>query len=258
MRVAVCINGLYRDYVNPNPEDLLRAMKLAFGRFAVLDFFYHTWEDKIQTIPLQYHSRLYTCPEPKLDYHPITDVEDSTCKHGKFVDYKRNMQFQEYAILRGKTAHASKQILGYADLISKVPQDYDMYIRARWDTGVSTLVDFTPWTKVALEQGPVGFMTRSNRGHTLHDFIQLSKNIDHTTHDHIRSSKIFPTYDDWYHYMPDILIFHAPGAFDPGKAKILHEEKNLLPAEWGWWQVMSEPYGGSIHTSVHGGAYIAR
>lgn len=258
MRVAVCINGLYRDYVQPNPEQLLRSMKLAFGRFATLDFFYHTWDDKRWTVPLQHHDRLYSCPEPELDYHPIADNDNITCKHGKLIDYKRNILFQEYSILKQKTAHASKQILGYADLISKVPQDYDMYIRARWDTGVSTLVDFTPWTKVALEDGPVGFMTRPNRGHSLDDFRLLSKDVTSSIHDGIRHNRIFPTYDDWYHYMPDILVFHAPGAFDPGKAKLLHEEKKLLPAEWGWWQVMSEPYGGSIHNSVHGGAYIAR
>mgnify|MGYP001178985969 CR=1 FL=1 len=63
--------------------------------------------------------------------------------------------------------------------------------------------------------------------------------------------------DDWYGYLPDSLIMHRREHFDTSLVTKLHSEKNLAPAEWGFYQVMSEPYG-DIHTSIHGGAHIAR
>jgi hypothetical protein len=47
------------------------------------------------------------------------------------------------------------------------------------------------------------------------------------------------------------LIIHHRKHFDVKQVTQLDKNCELLPNEWGWYQVLSAPYGG-IHTSVHG------
>ena len=39
--------------------------------------------------------------------------------------------------------------------------------------------------------------------------------------------------------------------FDHAMVRKLVKNEALLPAQWGWYQILSEPYG-DIHSSVHG------
>lgn len=232
MRIALCINGIYRPNVYPTPTKLIDRMINKFGA----DTFFHTWEEYKHTVPKDYHHNLFACDEPVLNYHPVTDNKVG-CKHAKYEEYKNKR------ILHDKMAHASKQILGYADLLSKIDvSKYDVIIRARWDTIISSIVDFAPFIDSAVSS-PVGFMIRPNRGHLIDDIIEVSKTSGKS--------------DDWYGYLPDVLIFHNPKLFNINYVHQLHKDQSLLPAEWGWYQVLSEPYG-DIHYSIHGGASIAR
>ena len=57
--------------------------------------------------------------------------------------------------------------------------------------------------------------------------------------------------NDWFHFLPSSLIIHHRKHFDVKQVTQLDKNCELLPNEWGWYQVLSAPYGG-IHTSVHG------
>ena len=140
-----------------------------------------------------------------------------------------------------KTQHSSKQILGYADVVSKITKEYDVMVRTRWDSLLSNQINFQPYLEEALDH-PVGFMTRPGRGHTVDKISNVNKNDIN---------------DDWYCFLADSLIFHAPKHFNPKYVQQLHADKNLWPAEWGWWQVLSEP-NNNIHNCYHGGSIIAR
>lgn len=198
--------------------------------FKPTDVFFHTWTGCRSTNP---YDTLH-CPEPVLDYHPVDDVK-VVCDHGKFSIYK------DKKITHDKTANRNKQLLGYADLISKIPTDYDLYIRARWETLTSTNFNYKKYIDIATSKGPVGFMIRRDRYHSIDDDLLVSQDRN----------------DDWYQFLPDALIFHKREHFNADLVHELHKERNLLPAEWGWYQIMSKPFG-DIHTSVHGGADVAR
>ena len=60
---------------------------------------------------------------------------------------------------------------------------------------------------------------------------------------------------DWCWWLNDNLIIHPPSKFDPEKVLKLHEEKRLWPAEFGWYQVLSE---NDDHHCVYGGCAIER
>jgi hypothetical protein len=226
MKIALCINGVYRPWVTPKPPNLLLAMK---DVLKPTDVFFHTWSEHRDSNPYN----TFHCPEPVLDYHPVDDI--NLCDHDKFLSYRKNKTAHE------KTANRSKQLLGYADLLSKIPDDYDLIVRARWETIVSASFDYSKYMQKAINEGPVGFMIRPNRGQSIHQDVQVSKNKS----------------DDWYQFLPDALIFHKKQHYDINYVYELHEKKMLLPAEWGWYQIMSKPFG-DIHTSVHGGADVAR
>lgn len=227
MKIALCINGVYRPWVTPKPPTLIREMQEVLKP---TDIFLHTWTEHRASNP---YDTLH-CPEPVLDYHPVDDVTVE-CDHGKFASYKANKTVHH------KTANRSKQLLAYADLLSKIPDDYDLYIRARWETIVSRSFNYDKYVDIAINKGPVGFSIRPNRGQSIHIDLPVSKDKS----------------DDWYQFLPDALIFHKREHFDIDLVHKLHQEKNLLPAEWGWYQIMSKPFG-DIHTSVHGGADVAR
>ena len=230
MKTAILITGQYRPHVL-NAQQLIGQMEAVFKT----QIFFHTWSSGVGKVPIEYHNRLEYCKEPVVDYHPISDIE-WTGKHGKWDKYLQGR------LLYNKTQHQNKQILAYADLLSKIPDDFDVLIRMRWDILVSKKVNFKPYLEKAYEEGPVGFMVRGNRGHPLDNLLDVPKD---------------DIMDDWYGYLPDSLIMHKREHFDIDLVKKLHKEKNLAPAEWGWYQIMSEPFG-DIHTSVHGGAIIAR
>ena len=58
--------------------------------------------------------------------------------------------------------------------------------------------------------------------------------------------------------LSDYLIMHRKKDIDTDKVYKLHSKKNLLGAEWGWWQILSKPSGGENHTSVYGGIILVR
>ena len=237
MKTALLITGQYRPHVE-GAKQLIEHMEDVFKTHT----FFHTWNDDVSKVPIEYHNRLVYCKEPEVDYHPISDIE-WTGKHGKWDKYLQQR------LLYNKTQHQNKQILAYADLLSKVPDDFDVLIRTRWDVLVSGKANFRPYIEKAYEEGPVGFMSRPKRGHIVDQLIELPKEDTQQ----VLKFKL----DDWYGYLPDNMIMHRREHFDSDLVKKLHKEKNLAPAEWGWYQVMSEPYG-DIHTSVHGGAMLVR
>jgi hypothetical protein len=227
MKIALCITGIYRDWVTPSIPTLVKSMIDTLSPSSV---YFHAWSSQKNSIPYNVHH----CPEPILDYHPVDDVT-VPCLHAKFKEYK------EKKLCHEKTANRNKQLLGYADLMSKISDDYDLIIRARWETMVSPNFNYNKYKEKALEVGPVGFMIRPNRNHLIHQEKEVSKD---------------PA-DDWFQFLPDALIFHRKEQFNVELVRSLHEQKNLLPAEWGWHQILSKPYG-DIHTSIHGGAHVAR
>lgn len=240
MKIAVCIHGLYRAHVQPSPSELNNRFK---NLFPEADFYYHTWDEYSNDVPLQYQlddKHFFTDPEPILDYHPVNDSK-TDCKHGKFKSYK------DKNIMVNKTQNANKQIIGYALMCKQITEPYDIMIRARWDTAIDTKVDFTQYVEMAYNDGPVGFSSRSNRGPNGRDgTVEMIDKVNVDIN------------DDWYGYLQDALIIHRRDHFDPDYVLQLHKEKNLWPCEWGWYQVLSLNHGDDFHTSFHGGAYLAR
>ena len=243
MKTAILVTGQYRKQVYDHHTLIPRMLKI-FD----CDIFFHTWDNHVNLVPFKWKDRLFSSPEPEMNYHPIDD-NPLNMKHKKWETYRSKK------LLQDKTRHANKQLLAYSNLINRIPEEYDMCIRVRWDVFVSDKVDFRPYLEMSYNEGAVGFMVRPARGQSVDQLLELTKDPAKSLRNGEDKDNFWD--DDWYGYVPDCMIFHRRDHFNTDLVKELHAKKSLAPAEWGWYQILSEPFG-DIHTSVHGGAMIMR
>ena len=237
MKIAICISGIAR----PNSIRNVELVKQSFGG----DVFCATWESTVNEHSAKFECDLY--PEPKINYNPWTD-KNCVCMHYKYHGYREHFLSGKYTA-NNKFVHATKQILGHAYQLQNLSAKYDLIVRTRWDTYVSPAVDFTKYINESYnENKAVGFAVRSGRHNDVHKFKEYEQiYVNETTPLHYSR--------DWAWWLNDNLIIHPRSLFDCNKAFKLNEESKLLPAEFGWYQMLSVD---DNHKCVYGGAAIDR
>lgn len=243
MKIAVCISGICRGDVSRN----INALK---NRFPTADFFYGTWkgrEEGMANIPGK--PKFFTFDEPEMHYHPLTDQEPDFIKN---YGPKINSQYKQFRLkpkMIERTKHHTKQILAHAYMLQEIDPSYDMIVRARFDTWVTPQVNFNPCLIDSYEmKRSIGFGVRGSRHRDINKLKDVPK---------VYPDENYTGSQDWGWYLMDPLIMHRRDTFDIDYALQLHRDKKLLPAEWGWYQVLSEPFGDN-HRSIYGGAQIEK
>lgn len=241
MKIAVGISGIYRPQVGPVIENL----NLIQRKFNA-DMYYHTWDSHVDKIPNEFKfgtgTSFFSTPEPIVDYHPVFDPEPTqNRKHEWYIKTKDR---------RPKFKQSNKQIIGYCNLYDNIPKNYDLYIRTRWDVRINPHFDFASWFDSAINEGSVGFMIRESGPNS---FRFNGKNGRMVPKDQSNEN-----HNDWFQMLSDNLIIHTSEQLDTSLVYELHNNKQLLGCEWGWWQIMSKPHGGLGHTSVYGGVQLLR
>ena len=114
----------------------------------------------------------------------------------------------------------------------------DKVVSVRFDTIVSDKIEWKNFLHESYDWlSPIGFNT-----------INYKKKWPH--------HEFAPMHEGAQFYINDALIFHPRRLWNTELVDSLHSERNLMGAEEGWYQVLSEPWG-NIHKSWHGGAYMA-
>ena len=236
MKIAVCVSGIFRG-------DTIRNLNHLRAHFPY-DHFFATWENN-----KCYLQNTFTYKEPKINYHPIKDI-----KNPKALKLKA----QKEGLINGtygkdfyeRTLHHTKQILIHDMLLQDIPEDYDMIIRSRFDTYLSPNVSFNKYLARSYNENiAVGFGTRLSRHRDINIMSEVPKIYPDGTNPSVSQ--------DWGWYLMDPLIIHPRKLWNHDLVKKLHTEKKLAAAEWGWYQILSEPYNDS-HISVYGGAQIEK
>ena len=233
MKTALCISGKW-DY-----RSNIKWIELLKERLPHDEVYTACWEGDDFDADFKF-------PEPEFIYHPILNTEgydekESIMRRKIFAedyDLSENKTFDLGAakLHKKKSKYWNLQILIHNELMKRV--DADMIIRARFDTIVS---DRMQWKNFLYESydclTPIGFNT-----------INFKKKWPH--------HEFAPMHEGAQFYINDALIFHPKRLWDTELVDSLHSERNLMGAEEGWYQVLSEPWG-NIHKSWHGGAYMA-
>jgi hypothetical protein len=236
MKTAILINGVYR----PQCVKIHVVLNELLEAFPDIDLYLHTWDEYKYLVPD--YLNVESCPEPIIHYNAMLDPDPpSNIKYKswrqQFIDYDAGYRkddgsgkiqvSDDHRKKLQKHFSSTKQILGYADLYEKVQKlnkGYDRFIRTRWDICVQEGVDFNHFLKLCTT-GPIGFGAPTNRSYP-HFFKKLHQ-IRENQKEEIIS---------------DQLIIHHKNHFDPQLVYRLHKDKQLLPSEFGWHQVLVKPY----------------
>ena len=237
MQVALLISGIARQHTERN----IKAMLPHFGE----DCFFATWSSHTNEFSNLFRTSTYE--EPTIQYNPWTDTR-CECASPKYHAYRKEFESGKYP--KGhKLEHATKQLIGHALQLRDIPVEYDLIVRARWDTYVSSRVDFTKYLEEAYNDNKaIGFAIRGGRHTDINTFKEYQG--QYWTNETPQSVS-----RDWMYWLNDNLIIHRRDAFDVDKALRLDKQSRLLPAEYGWYQMLSVD---DNHKCVYGGAAIDR
>jgi hypothetical protein len=225
MKIAVCISGL----VNGNYTR--RNIEVFKQKFPSADFYYATWTDQ-----KEYFKRAFpkdTCfyfDSPKIHYHPYEAKNFTSVYWEDTKNWLLKNRKWEWA------RHHTKQHIIHAYLLNSIDKDYDVIVRTRFDA----------------------FAWRSDEANFMQfvedSFVNNRANCFAVT----QKPKFKELYESDYNEKPrmkewclDQLIIHPRKLFDTDAVLKLFKEELLRPAEFGWYQTLSEPYG-SNHRNWHG------
>ncbi len=247
MKTAILVNGQVRG-------EWKRNIKRVHGRFPDADVFTSTWSGEGNDDIVD-----FVHDQPSINYHPVLDTEPFP--KWKDVQYKQTMANGSNPTSKKQAQYRTMQILGYDKLLNEISDEYDMCVRMRFDTYISLdpSIDWTSLIKKSYEENvAIGFGTRDTRWkHGINRLKELPRYyppVDKPAAKHFDPVEIT---NDWAYYLMDPLIIHPRKLWDSKRVWDLHNNKQLKSAEYGWYQILSEPYEES-HVCYYGGAHVER
>ena len=230
--IAVCVSGI----PGKNYKVIVDRIKSIFP----YPIFFSTWNGR----PLPEVENLHTFDEPTFKYHPMLDVEEPPCaifghlvkKFGKIRRLGREKQ----------TLTSATQILGHCALVNAIPETYTTIIRLRYDTVVSSEVDFTKYIKMAENGTVIGFGNFNSEKQSW-ELAKPSSDLKEYTHKSTPRSH----YNIW-----DNMIIHPREKC--ANAFKLFEQKKLIGMEWGWYQVLCDQWDSTDYINVNGGVILEK
>ena len=225
MKIAVCISGLVNGAFTKRNVEVLKE------KFVSADFYFATWEDqKTSFNSIFSNEKCFYFKPPEIHYHPY-DAENFDSVH-----WRETKEWIKRCNKKEWTKHHTKQHIIHAWLLDSIELEYDVIIRTRFDAFAwkSSIADFTRFVEDS--------------------FINKRSNCFAVT----QKPKFKELYESDYGNNPkmkewclDQLIIHPRSAFDTKRVLELYDKKLLRAAEYGWYQILSEPSGGS-HRNWHG------
>lgn len=223
MKVAVCFSGL----VGPDASENVNR----FRKSVPYDCFFGHWSGRealggVDSIELV---------EPELHYNPANGfVGDVPFGYKYFI---RNGLAD-----RPEWEHRTKQIMAHAMMCDLLPEQYDVVIRARYDTIVDPNIDIDYWARLAFGQRrAIGF------------YVPKGQNSKYLQNAYVNE----PDHPRALEHLPDHMIIHPRCLMNSELVFSLHELRQLIVAEWGWYQVLSLPFGKN-HLSILGKAGVTK
>ena len=171
-----------------------------------------------------------------VDEPPCAIFENLVKEHGKIRRTKREKE----------TLTSATQILGHSALVDAIPKDFTTIIRLRYDTIVSSKVDFSKYLEMA-ENGKVIGFGNFNREKKSWILAEPSSDLKEYTHKSTPRSH----YNIW-----DNMIFHPRERC--ANAYKLFEKKKLIGMEWGWYQVLCDQWKNTDYINVNGGVILEK
>jgi len=247
MKIAVCVSGVPRSgMMNGNKrqdynQDFHRDLRHLKHSFPTADFYFGTWKQYEKILINEYPVVDYWLfDEPTAHYHPYLTMNKADMICDKMREFSGI--YQKRPNLHERTKYQAHQILCHALMVDKLPKEYDVIVRARFDVFTYAKGDFSIYTEKAYkDKTAIGFGVMKPHWET----FNIAHEIDKT-------DTVIPR-----EYLFDTIIIHNAKSIDTARVFKLHKDKKLCPAEFGWYQVLSQPYNNN-HMCVSGWANANR
>lgn len=217
MKVAVCVGGL----VYQDSYPLMKKLQKKFPRY---DFFFGVWKGRENEVSRKLNAWSFEEHDPT--YHPYFDVDIDTMPP-KIEKIRENLTAHPEAPMVAKAFHQTKQILLHSYMLDMLPPEYDMIVRTRFDVNlIDDSIDFEGLIAESYENNyAIGFSKRFGM------------------HPNMFDPKDTNFHQWWDGFLMDVFMVHPRKLFNKEIMMSLHEQQKLLAAEFGWYQVLSQPYG---------------
>lgn len=225
MKVAVCISGLV------NGNFLKRNNEVLKQKFPGADFYYATWLDQKDMFKKHFpNDDCFYFEPPIMDYHPYY-IDDFDTDHWR--------ETKKWIVKNNKTEwsrHHTKQLIIHAWMLDRIEKEYDVIVRTRfdafaWRDETANFIQFVEDSFVN-QRANCFAVTKKPRFQELYES------------DYVANPKMRV-------WCLDQLVIHPRSLFNTKEVLRLHRNKSLRAAEYGWHQVISEPYGNN-HRNWHG------
>jgi hypothetical protein len=229
MTIAVCVSGISSRV--PEYKKVIELQKKVFP----YEFFFQQWKGYPKP---DFENCLFT-QEPTWDYHVITEAKvKPECKiYERYIGPRGKIKRKG---LGSQFRYSANQIISHAQLVDSLPAEYTHIIKCRFDTLVSTKVNFQKYIDMLLDGWNIGFYTSGKNNptpeHTLIEYDHTGPRCKWRLFDH--------------------LLFHPrerlKNVFE------MKEKKELLGAEWGWYQLLVHQWGDLKYKNISGGESLVK
>lgn len=223
MRVAVCISGVCAS--KNTSTNLIKNLKRVRRFFPDYDYHFATYDKYEDVFKKNFPDEICNYyPEPVVKYHPY-EIPHNLWESDRFAETKDFIN-RGGLVRREWTAHHTKQLLIHSWLCDTIKDNYDVVVRARFDTWIYEHADFIPYVIDTYKNNRVNSFSATKQNH----FDKINQ---------------FDTNPGGRHHnwMVDQLIIHPMSFMNREYVEQLHNEHRLHPAEMGWYQVLSKPNG---------------
>jgi len=251
MEIGIFIQGQLRR----SDDELNLLLDILKDAFPTAEFCYATWNTEYETRKEFCDSltgNLELFEEFDIGYEPYLDNPDAV------KDYQ---YYKKYNVPNPpRHRHQTKQILLHNELIKKYGHKFDVIVRTRWDSTPSPFIDFMPYVKEAYDTPAlVSIMGRSTLNTKM---CAIYDRCDSTNPFHLYvgeggTKKMVDTSKG--HMVPDAgILIHRVDDWDTELVDRLHNDKKLLAAEFGWWQVLVDGTKHHQWVTYTGGSMLTR
>ena len=251
MKVAICFSGIPREGYLENIEQFKKIFDITDRpEFECLDFFFSTYNQ--YELPFEHMTFPETNKTYLIDKKGVLDVgiDDGVYKIYNMKRRSPTPNEETKELLEKKMVHGYKQILSHAlQLVFQVPPDYDIIVRARYDSWLSEHVDWLNYVKTTYEKKIVlgvanitpDLERKPHHGPGFHTLLEMKRK---------RKTK---RKRNW---LSDHIIIHQRDFFDPIFAIDLYNRDSLMGTEYGWYQIFEKNVPGRRIRSFVGGMMI--
>jgi len=135
------------------------------------------------------------------------------------------MKAKEQMDMITKAPHQTKQILMHSYILNEIPAKYDLIIRCRWD--------------LLIKDPSIPFEKFIEESYNENKAIGFSRKLSKDDRSYW-NAKGTHRHNWWEGFLMDLMIIHPRALFQHDKMQKLHNDKLLLAAEFGWYQVLSK------------------